>query len=350
MRTLFLGQPILIYDPSTHENGDFDYLAVIYVGRPLDDHKHAVLLALVGYLSGGRAVSVLQEQFDSARKLRTAYLDRGQPTIRRSPPIPIDRVTPHSMLMVNEFPRLAEAFNRWKTTESRSFEAVFHHYAEGVDSNYPTTRILRLAVALEAFINLVTGDSSSNEKIIEDDGRFNVIRNHLLNDLSSYRDENTDRLTENELRRLALKITNMNSASNTRRLDKFWSAVPIEKSPDDERLLRRLRNESVHLGYVGEEGTREGLLRNAADADRLTDIFNRAVLAYAGYAGPVRSAHDGSWIEAVSGERFNPPPLPPGDSIELRMDVTVPSMSPSEAEAAERLQRISRSAQRKASE
>lgn len=91
----------------------------------------------------------------------------------------------------------------------------------------------------------------------------------------------------------------------------------------------------MHRGYVGEDQTPEGLLAASADADRLTDLFNRAVLTYSGYRGPVRSSADGSWLEPISAMRFRLPPLPPDPTLQIQHTVSMPPMTPREQSAYE---------------
>ena len=308
-----------------------DHLAVVHLGDPLPPDDKSVLGTFIGYCTGGRARNIATEAFDRDGKLAMEIHDRGQPTARRTPPMPLDQPSPYvGPLVMRHLPKILDAMATWRARDARSFDAVFHHYAEGVDSVYPVTRTLRLAVAFEAFVNLVTQDFAENEPIMDAD--FETVRDALYASVNAQK-KPAGPLTDLQLQRLLNKITNLNSASNTRRQRAFWAAVPIEHSKADDDLLRRLRNESVHRGYVGEDQTREGLLAAAADADRLTDLFNRAVLTYAGYPGPVRSTTDGSWLEPISAERYRVPPLPPNPTLQIQHTASMPPLTPIEQSA-----------------
>lgn len=330
---IWKGVATTIYRPYFADpvDGAEDHLAVVRVGHPLEPADMSVLGAFIGYCSGGRARNVATETYDMNGKLSVRLHDRGEPTARRSPPMPLDKPSPYvARFVIPHLPTILDAMETWRARDTRSFDAVFHHYAEGVDSAYPITRTLRLAVAFEAFVNLVTRDFAENEPIMCDD--FETVRDVLYAGLDGQKKPNGP-LTDVQYGRLKTKIMNLNSASNSRRQRAFWEAVPITHSKADDSLLRRLRNDSVHRGYVGEDQSREGLLAAAADADRLTDLFNRAVLTYAGYPGPVRSSADGSWLEPISAELFRVPALPPNPVLHIEHTVSMPSMTASEQTA-----------------
>ncbi len=327
---LWRGVAMTLYRPYFADpvDGAEDHLAVVRVGQPLPTEDMSVLGAFIGYCTGGRARNGATEIYDMNGKLAVHLHDRGQPTARRSPPMPLDRPSPYAVpYVIRHLPTILDAMATWRARDARSFDAVFHHYAEGVDSAYPITRTLRLAVAFEAFVNLVTQDFAENEPIMDD--HFETVRDVLYAELEGQKKPNGP-LSDVQYERLKTKITNLNVASNSRRQRAFWEAVPIAHSKADDGLLRRLRNDSVHRGYVGEDQTREGLLAASADADRLTDLFNRAVLTYAGYAGPVRSSADGSWLEPISAERFRVPPMPPNPTLHIQHTVSMPPMTPEE--------------------
>ena len=339
IRFNIFGRPAIIYRPPLHfATEGSEHRAVVYLGEPLSDERRAVLSTFLGYVTGGRSRNVLTETFAIDRKRRTIYHDRGLPTERRCPPIPTDRATPYATLITSQFPQLLEAFTRWDLADTKSFSAIFHHYAEGVDSSYPVTRILRLAVAFEAFVNLVTQDTKENENIVVHDS-YVPLRDHLLAALAEYAEGDRALFTAYVEGRYRTKILNANIASNTQRARRFWEIVPVVRSPEDNELLRRLRNESVHLGFVGDDLSFEGLRKNAIDAERLSDLFNRCVLVYAGYTGPMLSAR-GAWLQPLSGEPFATPELPRGPTLEVRFETPAPALDAAEAAAAESLQRM----------
>lgn len=339
------GTRTIIYRPPQHAPEENAYTAIFRIGEPLDGGRSSVLSAFLGYITGGRCAKVLTETYAIDHKLSTEYVDRGTATKRRQYPIPLESPSDYTWHIVERLPVLLDAFERWRAADRRAFEAVLHHYGEGVDSNYPTTRILRLAVAFEAFVNLVTGDTAPNENISDHDD-FVGLRNELRRTLKDFADSHPQQIDAGKACRYKTKIDSVNQASNTRRITRFWEIVPISRSAADDTLLRRLRNESVHLGYVGEESTSDGLRRNAQDADRLVDILNRAILAHAGYTGPVLRAREPRWLDAISGLPYVLPQLPPREHLPIEITTTVSAMTSEEAAAAVRLAAIGRAAQR----
>jgi len=169
IRCALVGRPALIYVPPRHDDHRGQLTAVLYHGPPFKDPERRALTSAIGYLCGGRANHALTETFDVRRKLSITYTERGSATTRMSPPVPLDRATPHAYLIAREIPaltqRLATFYRDGSREQSHTLDAVLHHYAEGVDSAYSTTRTLRLAVAFEALVNLVTSDYETNERI-----------------------------------------------------------------------------------------------------------------------------------------------------------------------------------------
>jgi len=103
-----------------------------------------------------------------------------------------------------------------------------------------------------------------------------------------------------------------------------------------------LRNESVHKEFIGEGGDDHDVLGDADDASRLCDIFNRAILCYANYSGPVLSAKSGQWIDARSSETYRVPPIPNAGTIEIRQNVSPPPLTENERVAFELLGKMQR--------
>ncbi len=76
-------------------DGAEDHLAVVRVAQPLMPADMSVLGAFIGYCTGGRARNVATETYDMNGKLEVRLHDRGQPTARRSPPMPLDKPCPY---------------------------------------------------------------------------------------------------------------------------------------------------------------------------------------------------------------------------------------------------------------
>src|SRR5580698_1491438 len=341
---LCFGSPAVMQQPDSYEGSQDTYLSIVRLGDALTAEEHAVLSVFVGYITGGRARNVLTETFSSNVKLRTIIHDRGLPTRRKCPPIPVDNAWGYAPLMTRHFSDMLDVFKRWRQTDARSFDAVFHHYAEGVDSTYPVTRTLRLSIALEAFINLITQDKAENENIV-DNGSFQPLKAALKNILEEYCKANRSAINDNAEARYVTKLEGFNTGSNTKRIDRFWELVPITLQDEDRKLLRRLRNDSTHRGYLGGAGDEEDPLGDAEDANRLCDILNRAILYSAGYSGPVLSAESGRWVDSRTGELFKVPPRTDGGTITIEHRLPVPALSPEESAAAERLRDMQREPQ-----
>jgi hypothetical protein len=349
-RLELFGRHALIYEPPRHGDGVHDVLAVLYGGPPLREYERRALTTLVGYLCGGRAGHVLTETFNTSSKLSVHYTDRGQSTPRKSPPVPLvhfSQIT-YARLVYDEIPRLAARLASIYAERGadarlrmRTLDAALHHYAEGVDSAYPTTRILRIAVAFEALVNLVTHDSRPNESILSSSA-FKRLRRSLLASLKQIHEHDPRSISSEQAKRLATKINQLNIGSNTARVRRFWEAIKVTRAKGDDELIRRLRNESVHMGFVGDEGTRQSILRNYRSANRLIDLFNRAFLAYLGYRGPVLTADEERWVNAKTGRAFKLPSVPQIEPQRLEITTTAPEVNHAVAATLEQLQRIRR--------
>lgn len=326
------GRKAIVHHPITYAETDKSYLAITYLGEPLGKIESAVLSGFIGYITGGRAANVATETFSLEEKLRTVIHDRGKATVRKRPPIPITQPTPYAQLITRSLSTVLEEFARWYGVDHNSFEAIFHHYAEGVDSSYPVTSTLRLIIAFEAFINLVTQDKKENEKIV-DTNMFTPVRDVLVATVTTYQAANATAFDAEALVRFVRKLTNLNSGSNTKRIKRFWELVDIVVSSDDQQLIRRLRNASVHEGFLVDEEGRQNLSGSANDMARLCDLLNRAILHYAKYTGPVLSAVDGTWLDPRSGASYQVPPVPHGGTIEITQTDTSPAMTPKEGAA-----------------
>lgn len=330
------GRQAILRQPITYAEIDKSYLVVTYLGEPLDAISAGVLTTTLGYLTGGRTSNVATETFSLDAKLRTIVHDKGLATQRKQPPIPITSPHHYSVFVVGSLSDLIKNFARWQEVDSSSFSAIFHHYAEGVDSSYPVTRTLRLSIAFEAFVNLVTLDTAENEKITTDEV-FVLFRDALIERATDFQNENASAMDLDTLHRFRLKLVNLNSGSNTKRINRFWEIVNITVSKKDRELLRKLRGESVHNGFLSSESSKQDFLGSWDDAARLCDILNRAILLFAGYTGPILSAIDGAWLDPKTGEIYRVPPVPSGAKIEIQHNATIPPMSPEEKAAVELL-------------
>ncbi|MDE2481937.1 MAG: hypothetical protein KGN02_07080 [bacterium] len=335
------GKHVIITKAHRHGGVDVDYLSVIRIGEPLSKNDHAVLSAFIGYITGGRAANVLTETYAHNRKLRTVIHDRAEPTVRKQPPVPIVRPWLYSRLITNSFAKVLDSFKSWRETDERSFEALFHHYSEGAESSYPVTKTLKLAVAFEAFVNLVTLDNAVNEKIVDNNDDYNALKAELSETLREYASNHRRAISETAEERFHQKFDEgFNLGSNTKRINKFWELVPIVVSKKDKKRIHNLRNDVVHRGFIGKANEEQDVLKELKAANRLCDILNRAILHYAGYTGPVLSAETGQWIEAVSGELYHVPVIPKGPTLEIKQETSLPPFSSEEQAAVDALRAL----------
>ena len=321
IRTTIFRRPALIYSPFAFDPANGPYTAVLLSGKALSDRRRRALIAFIGYLSGGKAQHVLTESYSDDRKLSATFGDRGEGTMRKSPPLPLDRRYPFPMdSVVDRIPRLLEAFFELYVSKEIALEAVLHHYAYGINSSYSSTRILMLSIGLEALHALITGNSSSNEPIMPD-AEFTEVSYRLCESLDEFARQQS-RLTAEQIGRFKSKIKlNLNVASNTARSKAFWRLVGVKLSSADQFLLRRLRNESVHQGFLSEDLSRRSVLRSHRNANRLVNIFNRAFLGALDYDGPVLSADRSRWLQVRSGRTFPQPSVPQsGNAITLQLE------------------------------
>jgi hypothetical protein len=337
------GSRTVLYVPNSRSEEAKTYLAAARIGE-LTPWQRSVFVTFIGYITGGRASNVLTETFSIAAKLQTTVHDAVESTTRKQPPVPILRAGPYARLVTRHFETLLQAFERWRIIDEKTFDAVFHHYAEGVDSHYPVTRILRLSIALDAFINLVTQDKAENENILEKNP-FNKLYGQLEKVAADFFTADGDKADTTSEARIRGKISGLNTASNTRRSNRFWTIVTIALDAADKKLLRRLRNESVHKGFVGDSTDGGDVLKDADDADRLCDILNRALLFYAGYTGPVLSSRDGKWITVTTGQRYHVPKLPDGLTINITHTLNARPLTPEEQQAVALLSQLQRDGQ-----
>jgi hypothetical protein len=198
---------------------------------------------------------------------------------------------------------------------------------------------LRVAVAFEALVNLVTADRDPNEPITTT-VKYRRLRKALEETLKGVQQGAAPLLNITEVARFKKKLEQLNLGSNTKRIAKFWDETKVVRSKSTDELIRRLRNDSVHQGFVGDESSRRAMWRNHDDANRLINIFNRSLLSYLGYRGPVRTADNKGWVHARSGRKYTVPALPPGPQIQINITTTLPPLTPTDSTAFAGLQKL----------
>lgn len=304
LQTSLLGRNVLLYKPPTNDSSMPSHsLALLCLEASFCEDELRVLSQFFTLLGGCRVTHVLHESFDAQKKLTVEYGTRSKATKQASPAIPLNNHLPVGYAAIEHLPNLLERMaSVYRVGDSASLDAALHHYVEGVDSSYSVTRILRLSIAFEALVNLVTGDRMTSEKIIEDDTLFKSIETLLKSVLDNRDNSYVASLTSIQIDRLKTKIHNMNQASNTKRIRLFWTLLGVTHSNEDDELIRRLRNESTHNGYVSDDG--EDVWKNYDDSKRLADMFNRCLLAYLGYEGPVRKADSQDCVHALTNEPY----------------------------------------------
>jgi hypothetical protein len=329
IETSVFGRYALIYEPGDTNASNQKALALFHVGPPFVEPKIQAISLLLGYIAGGRLKHVLTETFDAFSKQHVLFTNGAPATQRTSPPLPFMSAYPTEAREAAAFlPSMLEGLHIALLNNASAVNAIFHHYAEAAGSSFPSTRLLQLSIALEALITFVTGDSRSSEPILQHS--FGTLR-AALDDVLQRADakkipgvdfgEETLSLYQSKLQR------EFNSGPSISRIRKFWKSVNVGVSKDDLAFLRRIRNSMVHAGFVRDEASEAGLKKMHRDANRLGDLFNRGLLGFLGYLGPVLGSDGKRCIHIQTGARYqssgkatNPASL----ILELNMDEEFP--------------------------
>lgn len=277
--TLF-GRDARIYQPAD------DFVAVVHDGEPLTDDERSALTSLLAYIAGNRLAHISTEIFGSDSRLSYEYHARGQSTERGLPPLRIDHWTETPRAIAQHFGTLLDAMLSLYRTKPMKLDAALHHYFEGVNSNYPVSRTLQLAVAVDTLVALHAG---TKELPIIDRGIFKKIIKpvrHVL-DLAL----RAFAIPDDQAKQLRNKLDNLNEASARQRQLAFWKSVGIELTAEELAVLDT-RHEVVHEGHLGNERGREALMENYRRSNVLANLCNRAFLTMLGWNGLYQDAND----------------------------------------------------------
>lgn len=316
----------LIYVPARRQLSGPPLIALFHYGDPFSGLRGQSISVLLGYLLGGRIKHVLTETFDTDGRLTSLFSDGAPATERMVPPVPfVDSTSVEAMEVTRLIPHLIDNIYSAYLTNELAVNAIFHHYAEAATSPFPSTRLLQLSIALEALITFVTGDNRSAETII-DSGRYDSLKKEF--ELILDRAASDEELSRDAVDAYKKKLVqSFNLGPNLSRLRRFWPKVGVSVSKKDEDFLRRLRNALVHDGFVSDEATEEGLIKMHTDANRLTELFNRALLGYLGYAGPVIGADRKSRVRVNDGSKY-PTPTPAVQNNQLLLAMNMDEAAP----------------------
>lgn len=274
------GRDARIYQPAE------DFVAVVHEGEPLADDERSALTSLLAYLAGNRLAHISTETFGADSRLSYEYHARGQRTERGLPPLRIDHWTETPVAIAEQLGALLHAMLELYRAKPMKLDAALHHYFEGVNSNYPVSRTLQLAVAIDALVALHIGNKEM--PIIDRDvfkKLIKPVRQVLDLALRAFA------VPDDPARQLRNKLDNLNKASARRRQNSFWKSVGISLTPAELEILDT-RHEVVHEGHLGEERGREALMENYRRSNVLANLFNRAFLTILGWRGAYRDAND----------------------------------------------------------
>lgn len=277
------------------------HVSLIHEGKPLDAGQIDDFQTLLQYLCGNRAQRITTETFDSSGRLTYEYGERNGPTERGLPPILLDLWTKTTDMLAPQFEPMLHAVRRLRDKSPATLDAAFHHYFQGVNSSYPVTRILMLAVAIDTLVALQIGNQQQARII--DNALFQrvlkPVREATKNALAA------EAVPDDEAKKIMNKLQGLNNASAEQRRRDFWTDLGVTLT-DDERTVLESRHEVIHEGHVGSERTSEALWDNYRRSGVLANLFNRAMLALLGWSGPYLDAT--TTDEHVELPLHSPPP------------------------------------------
>ncbi len=257
-----------------------NHVSVIHEGTPLGRQEIGDVLALVQYLCGNRGQHVSTETFGVGGRLAFEFRERGTPTDRGLPPVRIDYWTKTPELVARDFSTMLMSIRRLREKAPVKLDAAFHHYFEGVNSSYPVTRILMLAVAIDTLVALQIGNQRQAQ-IICNEAFQRILKPIHAATLAALAAEG---VAEEDATKILNKLGGLNNASARQRQRDFWADLGILLSEDEAEVLET-RHEVVHEGHVGSERTAEALWDNYRRSGVLANLFNRAMLTLLGWTG-----------------------------------------------------------------
>jgi hypothetical protein len=263
-----------------------DYIAVIHEGEPLDDDKQSALRNLVAYLVGKRLAHESTERFNGAVRLSYEYFGRSENTQQASAPLQIDYWSSTPRLLGERFDAILQKMYQLYCKKPIALDAALHHYFEGVNSGFPVSRTLQLAVAVDTLVTLVIGND--DEVLITNKIEFKRLIKPVRKALKETL--NTSTLTTRQKNQLESKLDGLNKASAKQRQAAFWTSVGIELMEEEQKVLDT-RHQVVHEGHLGSELGGDALWENYRRSNILANLFNRAMLSLLDWDGDYRNAN-----------------------------------------------------------
>jgi hypothetical protein len=154
---------------------------------------------------------------------------------------------------------MLDAMLREIRRDAQGIEAALHHYSEASVNNYPTKAIADISIAIDALITSCTDDEQTSEAIIKDVSEFKRLRRLLTEALvAGIKSGELPSVDQKTRTRLQTKIDNLNTASNTKRFERFWHDLGIHMKKRDVSILRK-RHPAVHRGYPEDQAGRRAL-------------------------------------------------------------------------------------------
>jgi hypothetical protein len=280
------GRRARIYNPSV---ADGKAMAIVYEGERFDQTQTLALRGLMNFLLGKRLRHVSTESLADARLLAFEYHEVGGATERGLAALKIEHQARATALLADNFGPMLDKFYVLRQGAPMKLDATFHHYYEGANSNYPTSRILTFAVAIDALATLWWKQQARPGIIGRDvfsDGVLPAIRTTMRSALGAVG------IAGPRADQLVARLDGMNEPSSSKRQAAFWRHVDIVLT-EEERAVLRTRHSVVHEGHVGDDADEATLLLNDRRSRILANLFNRAMLRLLCWNGPYRDALSG---------------------------------------------------------
>ncbi len=280
------GRKARLYNPSV---ADGKATAIVYEGDRFDQAQTLALRGLMNFLLGKRLRHVSTESLADARLLAFEYHEVGEATERGLPALAIEHQARATTFLADNFGPMLDKFYALRQGVPMKLDATFHHYYEGANSNYPTSRILTFAVAIDALAALWWKQRTRPGVIGRDvfsDDVLPVIRTAMRAALAAVG------ISGPRANQLVARLDGMNESSSSKRQAAFWRHVNIVLT-EEERAVLRTRHSVVHEGHVGDDVDEATLLLNDRRSRILANLFNRAMLRLLGWSGPYRDALSG---------------------------------------------------------
>lgn len=280
------GRKARVYNPAFTDGVG---MAIIYEGDRFDRDQTLALRSLMNFLAGRRLRHVSTESLTDSRLVAFEYHEVGEATKRGLPALKIEHQARAPILLADQFARMLDEICALRRSAPMKLDSTFHHYYEGANSNYPTSRILMFAVAIDALAALWWGRQTRPGVIDRD-----VFSNEILPPVqramkAALRASN---IVDSPADQLFGKLGYLNEVSSRKKQAAFWEHVGIALTREEDSVLAT-RHDVVHEGHVGDDADEATLLLNERRSGILANLFNRAMLRLIGWNGPYRDALSG---------------------------------------------------------